>query len=138
MDSTVQRERELKTEGNDGRGIIRQIIAAQEGWNAVYCQRTTNGQIKIVRRAIICWALIDDPPDECAHGTELRGVEIRADRLVVPMNSSGLDQLTNFGNGRSAEYFIGYDDPTAHKESDYWLTQASLRIEQTCDDKAES
>jgi hypothetical protein len=26
------------------------------------------------------------------------------------------------------EYFLGYNDPEAHKESDYWMMKASIRI----------
>jgi len=26
------------------------------------------------------------------------------------------------------QYFLGYDDPEAHKESDYWIKQAEARL----------
>jgi hypothetical protein len=34
------------------------------------------------------------------------------------------------------QYFLGYNDPDAHQESDYWIKQANLRIKREHDKTA--
>jgi hypothetical protein len=41
------------------------------------------------------------------------------------------------GNGREPnEYFLGYNDPGAHKESEYWIKQATGRLRAEREKKA--
>jgi hypothetical protein len=35
------------------------------------------------------------------------------------------------------QYFLGYNDPEAHKESDYWINQADLLRKSTNGKRAE-
>jgi hypothetical protein len=34
------------------------------------------------------------------------------------------------------EYFLGYNDPEAHKESDYWIKQGTVRLKTENDKRA--
>ena len=111
---------------------IRQIIAAQPGWKAVHCQESANGQIKISNRAIICWALVEAIGADDASPTEVRGVEQESNRLVVVGDLVKREKNVEEG-GNGNEYFLGYNDPEAHKESDYWLEQASARLKREND-----
>jgi hypothetical protein len=112
---------------------VRQIIAAQSGWKAVHCQESANGQVKISNRAIICWALVEAIGEDAGPRTEVRGIEHESNRLVVVGDLIKTDkEETGDGN----EYFLGYNDPDAHKESDYWLEQASARLKRENDKRA--
>ena len=106
---------------------VRQIIAAQAGWKAVHCQESANGQVKISTRALICWALVEFIGDDGPPRTEVRGVEQESNRLVVVEDLIKTDR-NGEGGVQGNEYFLGYNDPDAHKESDYWLEQANVRL----------
>jgi len=104
-----------------------QIISAQDGWKAVHCQGSENGQIEIFNRAIICWALVEAVGESDARQTEVRGVEQDSNHLVIVQDLIDRDKIEDGGIDRN-QYFLGYDDPDAHKESDYWVRQAGVRL----------
>jgi len=106
---------------------IQQIIPAQPGWKAVYCQGSNIREVRISNRVIICWALVETVGTDGALRTEVRGVVQDANRLIVVGNSTAADPMTN-GDSTENQYFIGYNDPDAHKESDYWIDQAHARL----------
>jgi hypothetical protein len=106
---------------------ILQVIAAQAGWKAVHCQESENGQVKISNRAIICWALVEFIEEDGAVRTEVRGVEQESTQLVIVQDLIQTDKTAERGVDRN-EYFLGYDDPESHKESDYWIEQANVRL----------
>ncbi len=111
---------------------ILQIVAAQAGWKAIYGQESANRQVKISYRVVICWALVGMAD---AQGTEVRGI-------VQESNGLGIvgDSMATSNNGETAaaahQYFLGYNDPDAHKESDYWIEQANMRIRTENDQRA--
>ncbi len=107
---------------------ILQIIPAQDGWTAVHCQESKNHQITISNRPIVCWALVEPVGETAVVRTEVRGIEQGSKDLAV------VEDLIKSEEGEGMDqnqYFLGYNDPGAHKESDYWLKQANdrLRIE---------
>jgi len=106
---------------------ILQIVAAQAGWKAIYCQESANQQVKISHRVIICWALVDAVGAGDAHGTEVRGIVQESSRLGIVGDSLATGN-TGDQETKQNQYFIGYNDPDAHKESDFWIEQANLRI----------
>ena len=106
---------------------IQQIIPAQAGWKAIYCQRSRSSEVRISHRVIICWALVEGGGDDAPRPTEVRGVVQDSNRLIVVGNSTAADTTTN-GDATNNQYFLGYNDPDAHKESDYWIDQAHARI----------
>ena len=106
---------------------IQQIISAQPGWKAIYCQRSSNNEVRISNRAIICWALVETVGTDAPPRTEVRGVVQDSNRLIVVGNSTAADSMTN-GDSTENQYFLGYNDPDAHKESNYWIDQAHARL----------
>lgn len=102
---------------------ILQIIPAQGGWKAVHCQESANKQVEISNRPIICWALVEPVGASATVRTEVRGIEQGANDLAVVEDSIN----TENGTDRS-QYFLGYNAPEAHKESDYWIKQANDRL----------
>jgi hypothetical protein len=111
---------------NKGWKIV-QIIPAQVGWKAVHCQESENRQIKIFNRAIICWALVEAVGESDAARTQPRGIEQESNRLVVVEDLINTEEIGKDGMDPN-QYFLGYDDPEAHKESDYWIKQAEARL----------
>ena len=108
---------------------ILQIIGAPPGWKAVYCQGSQNGQVKISHRAIICWALVEAIGADDVLQTEVRGVVQESNYLAIVADLITTDKIkiaeeNDIGN----QYFLGYNDPEAHKESDYWIKQANVRL----------
>ncbi len=108
---------------------ILQIIPAQAGWKAVYFRESQNEEIKTSDRPIICWALVETLGAQEGGRTEVRGIVQESNHLVVVgdlimTDRAGEKDLT--GN----EYFLGYNDPEAHKESNYWMKQAYIRLKQ--------
>ena len=106
---------------------ILQIVAAQPGWKAMYCQESANRQVKISHRVIICWALVDAIGAGEARRTEVRGIVQESNNLGIVGDSianGSMGEADAMGN----QYFLGYNDPDAHKESDYWIEQANVRI----------
>jgi hypothetical protein len=109
---------------------IQQIVAAQAGWKAIYCQESANRQVKISNRVIICWALVEAGEAGEAGDTprtEVRGIVQEPSYLAI------VGDLITTGNVGEEEvsgnqYFLGYNDPEAHKESDYWIEQANVRL----------
>ena len=106
---------------------ILQIVSAPAGWQAVYCQGSKNSQVKISTRVIICWALVETVGADEVPRTEVRGVVQDSNRLTIVGNSTAADRVTE-NDPIENQYFIGYNDPDAHKESDYWINQAQLRL----------
>ena len=106
---------------------ILQIVAAQDGWMAVFCEESQSKEIKTSNRPIICWALVEALGGTDGLRTEVRGVVQESSRLVIVGDLMTTDEVGERDkSGR--EYFLGYNDPEAHKESDYWMKQASIRI----------
>jgi hypothetical protein len=106
---------------------ILQIIPAHSGWKAVHCQESETSQVKISNRAIICWALVEGTSDNNVPRTEVRGVEQESNHLVIVGDLIKSDKIGEDGVDRN-QYFLGYDDPEAHKESDHWIEQANARL----------
>jgi hypothetical protein len=108
---------------------ILQIIPAQAGWKAVHCQESKNKEIEISNRPIVCWALVESVVEIEAVGTQVRGIEQELNELAVVEDLIHREE-EDVGQGRADRdwYFLGYNDPEAHKESDYWAEQGMRRI----------
>jgi hypothetical protein len=112
---------------SNGAWKIKQIIPAQRGWKAVHCAQSENGQPVIFNRAVVCWALVEQHRVSEPEQTEVRGMEQRFDDLIVvddrinPKTIGPTDVNSN-------EYFLGYDDPDDHRESEYWIGEANRRL----------
>ena len=106
---------------------ILQIIPAQGGWTAVHCQESKNHEIKISNRPIICWALVEPVGETAVGRTQVRGVEQGSIDLSVVQDLINSEEAGGDGIDRN-QYFLGYNDPEAHKESDYWIKQANDRL----------
>ena len=102
---------------------ILQIIPAQPGWKAVHCEESANGEMRISNRSIICWALVEPVDKSITGGTEVRGVEQGAKDLAIVESLIKAQDSVNRN-----QYFLGYDDPAAHKESEYWVQLGNQRI----------
>ena len=97
---------------------ILQIIPAQGGWKAVHCQELEDRQIEISNRPIICWALVEPLGETAGVRTQVRGIEQELNDLAVVEDLINAEDIRDDGTDRN-QYFLGYDDPEAHKESDY-------------------
>ena len=106
---------------------ILQIVPAQGGWKAVHCRESENKQIEISNRPIICWALVEPAGETAIVRTQVRGIEQQSDDLAVVEDSIGTEEVGKDGTDRN-QYFLGYNDPEAHRESDYWIKQANDRL----------
>ena len=106
---------------------ILQIIPALGGWKAVHCQELANQRIAVSSRSIICWALVESTSDRVDQQTQVRGIEQGTKSLVVVEDLLLVPAATDADIDRN-QYFLGYDDPAAHKESEYWLKQAGERL----------
>jgi hypothetical protein len=106
---------------------ILQIIPAQAGWKAVHCRELQNKEIEILNRAIICWALVEFVGDSDIARTQVRGIEQESNDLGVVEDVIHTDKVSENGTDRN-QYFLGYNDPDAHKESEYWIKQANDRF----------
>jgi hypothetical protein len=121
---------------NAGRGFmsehknwkILQIIPAQAGWKSVHCQESATREIIISNRAIICWALVEPIGESAVGETQVRGIEQNANDLSVVDDAIEPDEVGENDIDRS-QYFLGYNDPEAHKESDHWIKQAHERLQ---------
>jgi len=112
-----------------------QIIPAPAGWKAIHCQESENRQVKISSRAVICWALVEPIGAEDALRREVRGVVQESNRLVIVGDLIKTDKNGEEGLERN-QYFLGYNDPEAHKESDYWIKQGTVRLKAEIDRRA--
>jgi hypothetical protein len=110
------------------RSKILQIIAAQPGWKAVYCQESENKQVKISHRVIICWALVEFSGTDDSLQTEVRGIVQESKQLVMVGDLITAEKISE-DVGMNKQYLLGYNDPDAHKESDYWIEQAKVRLQ---------
>ncbi|HEY2990835.1 MAG TPA: hypothetical protein VGL11_24195 [Candidatus Binatia bacterium] len=113
---------------------ILQIIPAEPGWTAVRCQESKHyTTVQIYNRTIVCWALVEAVG---ADGPQVRGIEQGSKDLAVVedlIRSEAVD-----GDDREEnQYFLGYNDPGAHKESDYWIIQAHERLRKEKETKGE-
>ena len=106
---------------------IKQIISAQRGWKAVHCAQSESGQLAMFERAIVCWALVEQHGGSEGGRTEVRGMEQRLDDLIVVGNVIKAETL-DADEVDCNEYFLGYDDPDAHRESQYWIGEAYRRL----------
>ena len=106
---------------------ILQIIPAQGGWKAVHCQELEDRQIEISNRPIICWALVEPVGETTVVRTQVRGIEQELNDLAVVEDLISTEDIRGDGADRN-QYFLGYNDPEAHKESDYWIKQANHRL----------
>lgn len=115
---------------------ILQIVAAQPGWQAVYGEGSERRELNIYNRVIICWALVESIGADDAQRTEVRGVVQESNQLMVVEDSITTDKIGEEDSMRN-RYFLGYNDPDAHKESDYWINQADLRLKTNNGKRAE-
>jgi hypothetical protein len=106
---------------------ILQIIPAQGGWKAIHCQELEDRQIEISNRPIICWALVEPVGETTVVRTQVRGIEQELNDLAVVEDLISTEDIREDGADRN-QYFLGYNDPEAHKESDYWIKQANHRL----------
>ena len=106
---------------------ILQIVPAQGGWKAVHCRESENKQIEISNRPIICWALVEPSGETAVGRTQVRGIEQQSDDLAVVEDLIDTEEVGKDGANRN-QYFLGYNDPEAHRESDYWIKQANDRL----------
>ncbi|HEY7558109.1 MAG TPA: hypothetical protein VIH18_25165 [Candidatus Binatia bacterium] len=106
---------------------IKQIIPAPPGWKAVHCSETENGEVVMYNRAIVCWALVEELGVSEGGRTQVRGMEQRFDDLIVVDDAATASPVAADG-AHGNEYFLGYDDPDAHRESQFWLGQANRRL----------
>jgi hypothetical protein len=114
---------------------IKQIIPAQRGWKAVHCAQSENGQLVVFDRAVVCWALVEQDGVSEAGQTEVRGMEQRFDDLAVV--DDVIKAATLRGDDVDCnEYFLGYNDPDAHRESEYWIGEASRRLKREKEQRA--
>jgi hypothetical protein len=108
---------------------ILHLVPAQAGWKAVHCQESENGKIDVFTRPILCWALVVTSGERDAAKRQVRGIEQQSkDSLGVVKDFIIEDKIEENGVDRN-QYFLGYDTPDAHKESDYWIEQAEYRLE---------
>jgi hypothetical protein len=105
---------------------ILQIIPAQGGWKAVHCEGSANAEIKISNRAIVCWALVEPAGGSAVGQREVRGIEQNSNDLTVVDDVIDMDEVGDDTDRN--QYFLGYNDPEAHKESDYWIKQGNDRF----------
>ena len=115
---------------------ILQIVAAQPGWQAVYGQGSERSKVNISNRVIICWALVETIGADDAVRTEVRGVVQESNQLIVVGDLITPDKIGE-EDAMGNQYFLGYNDPEAHKESDYWIIQADLLRKTTNSKRAE-
>jgi hypothetical protein len=106
---------------------ILQIVAAQPGWKAVYCQESENQQVKISNQVVICWALVESTGTNDAVQTEVKGIVQESNHLGIAGDLIAAEK-TGAAGALGKQYLLGYNDPDAHKESDYWLEQAKVRL----------
>jgi hypothetical protein len=106
---------------------IKQIIPAQPGWKAVHCAESELGQVVMFNRAIICWALVEELGVNDGGRTQVRGMEQRFDDLIVVDDVLKPEAIPAEGVDCN-QYFLGYDDPDAHRESQYWIGEAKRRL----------
>ena len=106
---------------------ILQIIPAPPGWKAVHCQESENRQVKISSRTIICWSLVEAIGESAIVRTQVRGIEQESNELVVVDDQINEEEVGENDIDRN-QYFLGYNDPDTHKESDYWMEQANERL----------
>jgi hypothetical protein len=106
---------------------ILQIVAAQPGWKAVYCQELENKQVKISNQVIICWALVESTGVDNGTQTEVKGIVQESSNLGI-VGDFMITEKLGPGEVLGKHYLLGYNDPDAHKESDYWLEQAKARL----------
>lgn len=106
---------------------ILQIIPAQAGWKAVHCEGLENAEMKISNRSIVCWALVESVGGSAVGQREVRGIEQTANDLTVVDDVIDIDEVGEDDADRN-QYFLGYNDPEAHKESDYWIKHANDRF----------
>jgi hypothetical protein len=106
---------------------ILQIIPAQAGWKAVHCRELDNKQIEISNRCVICWALVESIGESAVVRTQVRGIEQKSNELVVVEDLINAEEAGGNGTDQN-QYFLGYNDPDTHKESDYWIKQANERL----------
>lgn len=106
---------------------ILQIIPAQAGWKAVHCETSNHAEIKVSHRAVVCWALVEAVGGSAAAHAQVRGIEQKSNDLTVVDDVIGMDGVDEDGADRN-QYFLGYNDPDAHKESDFWIKQGNDRF----------
>lgn len=106
---------------------ILQIIPAQGGWKAVHCQESEDKQVEISNRPIICWALVEPVGETAVVRTQVRGIEQESNELAVVEDLINTEAIGKKGTDRN-QYFLGYNGPEAHKESDYWIKRANDRL----------
>jgi hypothetical protein len=106
---------------------IKQIIPAQPGWKAIHCGESEDGQLVMFNRPVICWALVEELGVNDQGQTQVRGMEQRADELILVDNAIEAERIPADGVDRN-RYFLGYDGSEGHRESEYWIGEAKRRL----------
>lgn len=57
----------------------------------------------------------------------MRGMEQRLDELIVIDDVINAETVASDGVDCN-QYFLGYDDPDGHRESEYWIGEAKRRL----------
>ena len=114
---------------------IIQIVPAQSGWKAVHCAESEKSQIVTFNRAIICWALVEDLGTNGPARTQVRGMEQRAEDLIIVDDLIEAETISADSMDHN-QYFLGYDDPEAHRESEYWIGEARRRLKKEREHRA--
>ena len=86
-------------------------------------------------RAIVCWALVEQNESSEVGQTEVRGMEQRFDDLIVVGDIIRAETI-RADDIDCNEYFLGYDDPDAHRESEYWIGEANRRLKREKEQRA--
>ncbi|MGH7796463.1 MAG: hypothetical protein ACREQ2_16465 [Candidatus Binatia bacterium] len=120
-----------------GKWKILQIIPAQGGWKAVHCQELENKEIVIFNRGIVCWALVEPVGESSVAGTQVRGIEQGLNDLAV-VDDLIMTKDAGHNDTDRNQYFLGYNDPDAHRESDYWIKQGHDRFRTEKEKKLET
>ena len=115
---------------------IKQIISAQRGWKAVHCAQSENGQLAMFERAIVCWALVEQHGGRKEAKRKCAGWSSDSTILSLSVILSRLEFI-DADELDCNEYFFGYDDPDAHRESQYWIGEAYRRLRQRKGTKSE-
>ncbi len=86
-------------------------------------------------RVIVCWALVEEFNGSQGGRSQVRGMEQRLDELIVIDDVIKAETIALDGMDCN-EYFLGYDDPDGHRESEYWIAEAKRRLKREKEQRA--
>jgi len=112
---------------------ILQIIPAHSGWMAVYGQELENREIEVVKRPVVCWALvaeivvIRDERKETGR-RKVQGIEHLGVLLDLSEDTIIFDRLEKGGVDPN-QYFLGYEAPHHQETEKDWEGIAEDHLE---------